>query len=255
MGEMVSFTGNGGTSEGYLAIPSGGAASPAVIVIQDWWGLVPHVRAVVDRFAEAGFVALAPDFRHGGPAVKPTEPRLMLNSSQMDEAASDIAAAAEYLASRSEVAGKVGCAGFCAGASLALWSGTFSERIVATAGFYPHLPWEGMATGAADNAGRTGAADNAGRTGAADNAGRTDWAGYAGKAALIHCSEADGLSAADGVQSVRRSIESAGGTCQTFDYPGTAHAFFNEDRPEHFDQRAAATAWARTLELFRAKLG
>ena len=228
MGEMVSFTGNGGTSEGYLAIPSGGAASPAVIVIQDWWGLVPHVRAVVDRFAEAGFVALAPDFRHGGPAVKPTEPRLMLNSSQMDEAASDIAAAAEYLASRSEVAGKVGCAGFCAGASLALWSATFSERIVATAGFYPRLPWEGMAT---------------------------DWADYAGKAALIHCSEADGLSAADGVQSVRRSIESAGGTCQTFDYPGTAHAFFNEDRPEHFDHRAAATAWARTLELFRAKLG
>ena len=129
-----------------------GAASPAVIVIQDWWGLVPHVRAVVDRFAEAGFVALAPDFRHGGPAVKPTEPRLMLNSSQMDEAASDIAAAAEYLASRSEVAGKVGCAGFCAGASLALWSATFSERIVATAGFYPRLPWEGMATDWADYA-------------------------------------------------------------------------------------------------------
>ncbi|ATO14979.1 dienelactone hydrolase [Micromonospora sp. WMMA2032] len=228
MGEMVSFTGNGGTSEGYLAIPSGGVASPAVIVIQDWWGLVPHVRAVVDRFADAGFVALAPDFRHGGPASKPTEPRQMLNSTQMDEAASDIAAAAEYLASRPEVAGKVGCAGFCAGASLALWSGTFSERIVATAGFYPRLPWEGMAT---------------------------DWAGYAGKASLIHCSEADGLSAADGVQSVRRSIEAAGGTCQTFDYPGTAHAFFNEDRPEHFDQRAAATAWARTLELFRAKLG
>ena len=228
MGEMVSFTGNGGTSEGYLAIPSGGAASPAVIVIQDWWGLVPHVRAVVGRVAAGRVLAPAPDFRHGGPAVKPTEPRLMLNSSQMDEAASDIAAAAEYLASRPEVAGKVGCAGFCAGASLALWSGTFSERIVATAGFYPRLPWEGMAA---------------------------DWADYAGKAALIHCSEADGLSAADGVQSVRRSIESAGGTCQTFDYPGTAHAFFNEDRPEHFDQRAAATAWARTLELFRAKLG
>ncbi|QLQ39321.1 dienelactone hydrolase family protein [Micromonospora robiginosa] len=228
MGEMVSFTGNGGTSEGYLAIPSGGVASPAVIVIQDWWGLVPHVRAVVDRFADAGFVALAPDFRHGGPAVKPTEPRQMLNSTQMDEAASDIAAAAEYLADRPEVAGKVGCAGFCAGASLALWSGRFSERIVATAGFYPRLPWEGMPT---------------------------DWSGYAGKASLVHCSEADGLSAADGVQSVSRSIEAAGGTCQTFDYPGTAHAFFNEDRPEHFDQRAAATAWARTLELFRAKLG
>lgn len=228
MGEMVSFTGNGGTSEGYLAIPSAGAASPAVIVIQDWWGLVPHVRAVVDRFAEAGFVALAPDFRHGGPASKPDEPRQMLNSTQMDEAASDIAAAAEFLAGRPEVADKVGCAGFCAGASLALWSGTFSERIVATAAFYPRLPWEGM---------------------------RADWPDYAGKAALIHCSEADGLSAADGVQSAKRAIEAAGGSCQTYDYPGTAHAFFNEDRPEHYDQRAAATAWARTLELFRARLG
>ncbi|MEV1145009.1 dienelactone hydrolase family protein [Micromonospora sp. NPDC049799] len=227
MGEMVRYRGNGGTSEGYLAIPSGGAASPAVIVIQDWWGLVPHVRSVVDRFADAGFVALAPDFRRG-PAVKPSEPRQMLNAAQMDEAAADIAAAADYLTGRTEVAGKVGAAGFCAGASLALWAATRSERIVATAAFYPRLPWEDM---------------------------RAEWPDYAGKAAVIHCSEADGLSADDGVQAARRAIEVSGGTCQTYDYPGTNHAFFNEDRPENFDQRAAATAWARTLELFRAKLG
>ncbi|RKN43405.1 dienelactone hydrolase family protein [Micromonospora endolithica] len=227
MGEMVRYPGTGGTGEGYLAIPSGGAASPAVIVIQDWWGLVPHVRSVVDRFADAGFVALAPDFRRG-PAVKPDEPRQMLNAAQMDEAAADIAAAADYLAGRTEVTGKVGAAGFCAGASLALWAATRSERIVATAAFYPRLPWDGM---------------------------RAEWDDYAGKAAVIHCSEADGLSADDGVQGARRAIEAAGGTCQTYDYPGTAHAFFNEDRPENYDQRAAATAWARTLELFRAKLG
>ncbi|MET7748887.1 dienelactone hydrolase family protein [Micromonospora sp. NPDC005367] len=227
MGEMVRYRSQG-AGEGYLAIPSGGAASPAVIVIQDWWGLVPHVRAVVDRFAEAGFVALAPDFRHGEPASKPSEPRQMLNSVQMDEAAADIATAADYLAGRTEVAGKVGCAGFCAGASLALWAPTRSERIVATAAFYPRLPWEGM---------------------------RNEWTDYAGKAAIIHCSEADGTSADEGVQTARRAVETAGGTCQTYDYPGTAHAFFNEDRPENYDQRAAATAWARTLELFRAKLG
>ncbi|WP_422756821.1 dienelactone hydrolase family protein [Micromonospora sp. WMMD708] len=228
MGEMVRYRRDAGTGEGYLAIPPSGTASPAVIVIQDWWGLVPHIRSVVDRFADAGFVALAPDFRHGQPASKPSEPRQMLNSAQMDEAAADIAVAAEYLAGRAEVTGKVGCAGFCAGASLALWAATRAERIVATAAFYPRLPWDGMPT---------------------------EWADYAGKAAVVHCSEADGLSAADGVQTVRRAVESAGGTCQTYDYPGTAHAFFNEDRPENFDQRAAATAWARTLELFRAKLG
>ncbi|GIJ77999.1 carboxymethylenebutenolidase [Micromonospora phaseoli] len=228
MGEMVTYRGDGGTGEGYLAIPATGTASPAVIVIQDWWGLVPHIRSVVDRFAEAGFVALAPDFRHGEPAGRPSEPRRLLNGPQMDETAREIATAADYLAGRIEVTGKVGCAGFCAGASLALWSANFSERIVATAAFYPRLPWEGM---------------------------RAEWTDYAGKDALVHCSEADGTSADPGVQSVRRAIEGAGGTCQLHDYPGTAHAFFNEDRPEKFDQRAAASAWARTLELFRAKLG
>ncbi|GIJ28608.1 carboxymethylenebutenolidase [Micromonospora qiuiae] len=228
MGEMVTYRVNGGNATGYLAIPSTGAASPAVIVIQDWWGLAPHVRAVVDRFAEAGFVALAPDFRHGGPASKPSEPRQMLNSTQMDEAAADIAAAADYLAGRGETTEKAGCAGFCAGASLALWAASFTERIVATAAFYPRLPWVGM---------------------------RTEWPDYTGKAALIHCSEADGTSSEPGVQAVRRAIEHAGGSCQLHDYPGTEHAFFNEDRPEKFDQRAATSAWARTLELFRAKLG
>ncbi|MCZ7420867.1 dienelactone hydrolase family protein [Verrucosispora sp. WMMA2121] len=228
MGEMVTYRGDAGTGEGYLAIPATGAASPAVIVIQDWWGLVPHIRSVVDRFAEAGFVALAPDFRHGEPAGKPSEPRRLLNGPQMDETAQEIAAAADYLAGRVEVTGKVGCAGFCAGASLALWAANFSERIVATAAFYPQLPWEGM---------------------------RTEWTDYAGKDALVHCSEADGTSADPGVQAVRRAIENSGGTCQLHDYPGTSHAFFNEDRPEKFDQRAATSAWARTLELFRAKLG
>ncbi|KAB1935177.1 dienelactone hydrolase family protein [Micromonospora sp. ALFpr18c] len=228
MGEMVRYRSNGGTSEGYLAIPASGTASPAVIVIQEWWGLVPHIRSVADRFAEAGFVALAPDVYHGETTSEPDEAQRLLLAMRMDEAAKDIAGAADYLAERPEVTGKVGAVGFCAGGSLALWSATSSERIVATAGFYPVLPGESM---------------------------RPDWADYAGKAAVIHCSEEDGTSTDEGVQTARRAIEEAGGTCQLYDYPGTSHAFFNDDRPEAFDQRAAASAWARTLELFRAKLG
>jgi carboxymethylenebutenolidase len=228
MGDMVSYGSNGGTSEGYLALPSTGEASPAVIVIQEWWGLVPHITAIADRFADAGFVALAPDLYHGASTAEPDQAGKLLMGLAMDQAAKDIAGAAEYLAGRSEVAGKVGCVGFCAGGSLALWSATLSERIVATAGFYPVLPWERM---------------------------RPEWSDYAGKTAIIHCSEQDGTSAAEGVQAARRAIETAGGDCTLYDYPGTSHAFFNDDRPESFDQPAAASAWARTLELFRAKLG
>ncbi|WP_422773287.1 dienelactone hydrolase family protein [Plantactinospora sp. WMMC1484] len=229
MGEMVSYRSNGGTSEGYLAVPAAGGSGPAVIVIQEWWGLVPHITSVADRFAEAGFVALAPDLYHGISTTEPDHAGKLIMGLAMDQAARDIAGAADYLVERPEVTGdKVGCVGFCAGGSLALWSATLSERIVATAGFYPVLPWERM---------------------------RPEWSNYAGKAAVIHCSEEDGTSAADGVKAARQAIEAAGGDCVAHDYPGTRHAFFNDDRPEVYDQPAAASAWARTLELFRSKLG
>ncbi|MGI5212159.1 dienelactone hydrolase family protein [Plantactinospora sp. CA-290183] len=228
MGEMVSYRSNGGTSEGYLALPADGAGGPAVIVIQEWWGLVPHITSVAERFAEAGFVALAPDLYHGTSTTEPDHAGKLIMGLAMDQAARDIAGAADYLAERPEVTGKVGCVGFCAGGSLALWSATLSDRIVATAGFYPVLPWERM---------------------------RPQWSNYAGKVAAIHCSEEDGTSAAEGVQAAQQAIQAAGGECTLHDYPGTRHAFFNDDRPEVFDQPAAASAWARTLELFRTRLG
>jgi len=228
MGEMVSYRCDGRDSQGYLALPSRGEAAPAVIVIQEWWGLVPHIKTVADRFAEEGFVALAPDLYRGISTDEPDEAGKLIMGLAMDQAARDIAGAADYLAGRPEVIGKIGCAGFCAGGSLALWSATLSERIVATAGFYPPLPWERM---------------------------RPEWTNYAGKCAIIHCAEHDAATTADGVQLARQAIEAAGGQCTHFEYPDAQHAFFNDDRPESYHPKAAATAWARTLEHFRVKLG
>ena len=73
MGSMVSYRSNGGTSEGYLATPASGTG-PGVIVIQEWWGLVEHITTTADRFAEAGFVALAPDLYHGRQTTCPDAP-------------------------------------------------------------------------------------------------------------------------------------------------------------------------------------
>lgn len=226
MGEMVSYPSNGGTSQGYLALPAAGGG-PAVIVIQEWWGLVPHITSLADRFADAGFVALAPDLYHGAQTSEPDEAAKLVMGLAMDQAARDIAGAAAYLDGRPDVTGKVGAAGFCMGGSLALWSATFSEHVAATAGFYPALPWERM---------------------------NPQWSNYAGKAAVVHCSEADGTSAAPGVQTAKAAIEAAGGQVTLYDYPGTQHAFFNDDRPEVYAEEAAKTAWARTLELFRSRL-
>ena len=64
MAEMVSFASNGDTAQGYLALPATGSG-PGVLVLQEWWGLVPQIKRVCDRLADEGFVALAPDLFRG----------------------------------------------------------------------------------------------------------------------------------------------------------------------------------------------
>ena len=71
-GEMIEFPANGRSGRGYLAVRASGQG-PSVIVLQEWWGLVDHVKAVADRFASEGFVALAPDIYHGACATSPDD--------------------------------------------------------------------------------------------------------------------------------------------------------------------------------------
>lgn len=226
MGEMVSFASNGGTTDGYLALPDSGSG-PGVIVIQEWWGLVDHVRNLADRFAEAGYVALAPDFYHGVTTDEPDEAMRLLMGLAMDQAAKDIAGSARYIAGLDRVTGKVGAVGFCMGGSLALWTGALSDEVSAAVGFYPAVPWERMGLA---------------------------WDSYTGKSALIHCSEEDGTSSAPGIQAAKSGIESAGGRVEIHDYPGTSHAFFNDDRPEVYHADASDAAWRRTLDFLSSNL-
>ena len=227
MGDMVSFASNGDSCEGYLALPESGRG-PGVIVIQEWWGLVDHITDLTDRFAAEGFVALAPDFFHGASTDEPDEAMRLLMGLAMDRAATDIQGAAQYLAGRDDVTGQgVGAVGFCMGGSLALWSGALADSVTVAVGFYPAVPWEKMSP---------------------------TWSGYAGKAAMIHASEQDGTSAAEGVQTAVTGIRDAGGEVEVFDYPGSQHAFFNDQRPEVYSAEHAEAAWGRTLGLLRSRL-
>src|ERR1700751_3555337 len=111
MGERVSFGSNGGTTPGYLATPA--RPGPGVIVIQEWWGLVPHIEHIADRFADEGFVALAPDLYHGEKAASPDQAGKLMMAMRIDEAAKDLAGAIDHAASRPGVTSKkVGTIGF-----------------------------------------------------------------------------------------------------------------------------------------------
>jgi len=222
MGKLITFESNGGTCDGYFALPEAGSG-PAVIVIQEWWGLVGHITDVADRFAAAGFVALAPDLYHGAVAKEPDHAMKLLMGLAMDKAALDIDGAAKYLAGNPKVTTRnIGAVGFCMGGSLALWSATLSPSITAAVAFYPGMPWARMAP---------------------------LWENYSGKSAMIHCSESDGTSLAPGIQEAARAIKASNGTIQLFDYLGTQHAFFNNDRETVYDSKAAELAWMRTISF------
>jgi len=104
-GQMVSFTANGGTADGYLATPAGGGRRPGVLVVQEWWGLVPHIKDLADRFAAEGFVALAPDLYHGEAASEPDAAGKLMMGLQLEAAATDLDGGARCLLQRADVAG------------------------------------------------------------------------------------------------------------------------------------------------------
>ena len=215
----------GSTANAAFALPATGSG-PGVIVIQEWWGLVPHIESVVTRLADAGFVALAVDHYRGAKTTEPDEAGKLMMGLDIGSIAEDLAGAASWLCARPEVTGAgVGVIGFCMGGGLALLAPTVSERICCASAFYPAMPWPDYAP---------------------------DWSAYAGKCAQVHKAESDETGMGARIDEVAAQIRAAGGTVEVFTYPGSQHAFFNDDRPEVYHQAHASTAWERTCALLRA---
>lgn len=132
MGEMVSFNSNGGTASGCLASPASGKG-PGVIVVQEWWGLIPQVKGTADMFAREGFNALAPDFYHGKSAQigEPDAAQKLMMELNIEQAAKDAKGAAQFLAAQAKTSSKkIGVIGFCMGGMLAIMTGTVASDIV-----------------------------------------------------------------------------------------------------------------------------
>ena len=119
MGTMVSFKRPDGQAvQGYLAEPAQAAGAPAIVVIQEWWGLNAQIRGVADRLAAAGYQALVPDLYRGKSTVEAEEAHHLMSALDFGDAASqDVRGAVQYLKTR---APKVGVTGFCMGGALTL---------------------------------------------------------------------------------------------------------------------------------------
>lgn len=219
-GEMVTFQSNGGTANGYLSLPASGKG-PGLIVIQEWWGLVPHIKDVCDRFAAEGYVALAPDLYHGESTKSPDEAGKLMMALRIDEAEKDLRGAIGYLLNHEATSGnKVGTIGFCMGGALSLYAASKNVRVGACVVFYgihPNI--------------------------------KPDLANLQAPVLGIYA-ERDAHVPPATVHELELRLKELGKSVEIHIYPGVDHGFFNDTRPEAYNEAAAKDAWSRVLKFY-----
>jgi carboxymethylenebutenolidase len=141
MGTTISFTRpDGKMVEGYAAEPVTKAGAPAIVVIQEWWGVNQQIRGVADRLAAAGYFALVPDLYRGKWTVEAEEAHHLMTGLNFGDAASqDIRGAVQFLKARGN---KVGVTGFCMGGALTLLALCMAPEIDAGVVWYGCPPLE-----------------------------------------------------------------------------------------------------------------
>ncbi len=218
MAELIEYPSAGGTGGGYLA--TGEGAGPGVLVIHDRWGLVDHVTDVCDRLSAEGFTALAPDLHHG---------RKEMTALDLERAATGLSGAVDHLQEHPSVRGRgIGVVGFGTGGGVALWLASIRpDRVRAVVPFYGIVPSD---TAQPDYAAITAALEG-------------------------HYAAADDMAGPEEVRRLEEVLAKGDGEVRMFLYPGTSPAFFDDTRPDVYDEDAARQAWVRTLEFLRAKLG
>jgi carboxymethylenebutenolidase len=223
--EMVEFKSNGATAEGYMAVPESGSGA-GLIVIQEWWGLVPHIKNVCERFAAEGFVALAPDLYHGRTTTSPDEAGKMMMALNIDQAEKDLRGAIEYLLAHESVVGeRVGTVGFCMGGALSLYAASKNEQVGACVVFYGGHPKV-----------------------------KPDLENMRAPLLGIYA-ERDDFATPALARELEAKLKSLGKSVEIHVYDDADHAFFNDERPEVFNAEAAADAWQRTIRFLREHLG
>ena len=224
--QMVEFPSNGHTTPGYIAHPDDGRSYPGIIVIQEWWGLVDHIKEMCERFAAAGFVALAPDLYHGQKADEPDEARKLAMALDIDRALYEIQSAAIHLQNSEIVSSeKIGVVGWCMGGMAAFQTAVNSgeANIGAVVGFYGRPP-------------------------------TSEEVPKINAPVLGLFGDLDQGIPVETVQQFADDLEANNKTHHIEIYKEANHAFFNDTRPQIYNETAAKDAWQRTQDWFNLYL-
>ena len=222
--EMIEYISENGKTPGYLSYPANAGEFPGVIVIQEWWGLVPHIQDVSQRFAREGFVALAPDLYHGQVADEPDEARKLAMELDRTRAVDEIIAAIQHLQGLASVAPKkIGVVGWCMGGWLAIATAAANTDVGAVVVYY-------------------------------GNPGDLSFVPKIQAPLLGLYGQYDHGIPVDLVRSFESALNERGIANEIHIYPGAQHAFFN-DTSSRYNKEAAELAWERTITFLKQKLG
>jgi carboxymethylenebutenolidase len=213
---------------GYLAEPKGGSSAPAMVVIQEWWGMNDQIKGVADKLAAAGYRALVPDLYRGKVALAANEAQHLMEGLDFGDAAGqDIRGAVQYL--KKTGSGKVGVTGFCMGGALTVLSACNVPEMDAGVIWYGYPPLEYV------------------------DASKV-------RAPLLgHWALHDQAFAIGGVDKLEASLRAANTKFEFHRYDAK-HAFANETADSKgldmlkYDAQAAATAWQRTMDFLAKHL-
>jgi carboxymethylenebutenolidase len=224
LAEAVTYQGDQCEMKAYLAHPSKGKKFPAVIVIQEIFGLNDHIREVTRRMAGEGFLALAPDALSplGGTPEDTTGAREMMGKLDAAQTVNNYVAAVKYLKTHPLSNGKVGCTGFC-------WGGAMTNQVAVNCpSLDAAVPYYGSQP-------------------------KTEEVPTIKAPLLIHYAENDQRINA-GIEAFEKALKENNKEFQSFIYPGTGHGFNNDSAPQRYHEQAAKLAWSRTVTFFREKL-
>ncbi len=218
--ETLSFETSNGATSAYVAIPEN-PSQKAVIVIQEWWGLNDHIKDITDRYAAEGFIAIAPDLYRGRIAANSEEAGGMMQALEIDDGLDTIKNSVEAARSKYGLS-HFGITGFCMGGTFALRAACVLEGFSAAAPFYGDIPAEDILEKL--------------RTPTIFISATNDgWINKEKVAALEEAAEKFELP----IHSVKYEAD---------------HAFFNDTRPEVYDETAARDAWALVTGFFNDRL-
>jgi carboxymethylenebutenolidase len=218
--ETLSFDTAGGPTSAFVAIPEQ-PTNKAVIVIQEWWGLNDHIKDIAGRYADEGFIAIAPDLYRGKLATDPTEAGRMMSDLKIDDGLDTIKNSVEAARSQYDLT-HFGITGFCMGGTYALRAACELEGFSAAAPYYGDIP--------EDEVLRKLTTPTIFVSGTKDG-----WINTEKVATLEDAAERYELP----IHSVKYEAD---------------HAFFNNTRPEVYDETAARDAWALVIGFFNDKL-